>query len=189
MNFHIDSLMRMNPPVNSDYISINDLSDMTVGGQTLYQSFLSEMTEIRLINAVIETTNTTSARVEEERRLYNQERQRRRRSAYDRGAHDRDCEEGEQRGLDKDVLEEKVAKRVARRCARFISEEMRQSRYELENRMVVLEYLLDDPLVYPHLVDYYFKPREAKICAQVVNNVKKELSDVKGVQSTEKLAY
>jgi hypothetical protein len=51
----------MNPSVNNDYISINDLSDMTVGGQTLCQSFVSTMTEIRLINAVIETSNSTSA--------------------------------------------------------------------------------------------------------------------------------
>jgi hypothetical protein len=116
-------------------------------------------------------------------------RQRRCQSAYDREAHDHDCEEGEQRGPDEGVVEEKVARRVARRCVRFISEEMRQSRCGLENRMVVLEYLFDDPLVYPHLPDYYFRPREAKIYAQVVNNVKKELSDVKGVQSAEKLAY
>jgi hypothetical protein len=55
--------------------------------------------------------------------------------------------------------------------------------------MAMLENLFDDPLVYPHLPDYYFKPCEANIYAQVVNNVKKELSDVKGVQSAEKLAY
>jgi hypothetical protein len=34
---------------------------MIVGGQTLYQSFVSAMTEIRLINAIIETSNSTSA--------------------------------------------------------------------------------------------------------------------------------
>jgi hypothetical protein len=50
----------MNPPVNNDYFSINDFSNMTVGGQTLYQSFVSTMIEIRLINAIIETSNSTN---------------------------------------------------------------------------------------------------------------------------------
>jgi hypothetical protein len=55
--------------------------------------------------------------------------------------------------------------------------------------MAVLENLFDDPLVYSHLPDFYFRPREARIYAKVVNNVKRELSDVKGVQCAEKLAY
>jgi hypothetical protein len=55
--------------------------------------------------------------------------------------------------------------------------------------MAVLENLFDDPLVYPHLPNFYFRPCEARIYTKVVNNVKRELSNVKGVQSAKKLAY
>jgi hypothetical protein len=48
-----------------------------------------------------------------------------------------------------------------------------------------MERLLENSLVYPYLLDYYRKPKGAKI----VGSLRLHLQQVKGVQSSEKLAY
>jgi hypothetical protein len=52
--------MKNNPLVNNDSNAINDLSNMTLDRQTLYQPYLSAMTKNKVIDAVIETSNPTS---------------------------------------------------------------------------------------------------------------------------------
>jgi hypothetical protein len=52
--------MKNNPLVNNDSNAINDLSNMTLDRQSLYQPYLSAMTKNKVIDAVIETSNPTS---------------------------------------------------------------------------------------------------------------------------------
>jgi hypothetical protein len=49
--------------------------------------------------------------------------------------------------------------------------------------------MLGNELVFIHLPDYYWRPQEAKACAQIILNLRSELRDVKDVQSTKKLVY
>jgi hypothetical protein len=43
--------------------------------------------------------------------------------------------------------------------------------------------------VHPHLPDYYRKPKDAKIMTNIVGSLRSHLQQVKGVHSSEKLAY
>jgi hypothetical protein len=52
-----------------------------------------------------------------------------------------------------------------------------------------MERLLENSLVYPYLLDYYRKPKGAKIMTNIVGSLRLHLQQVKGVQSSEKLAY
>jgi hypothetical protein len=52
--------MENNPLENNDSNAINDSSDITLGRQSLYQSFVSAITENRVIDTVIETSDSIS---------------------------------------------------------------------------------------------------------------------------------
>jgi hypothetical protein len=56
--------MENNPLENNDSNAINDSFDITLGHQSLHQSFVSAMTEKRVIDAVIETSDSTSASIQ-----------------------------------------------------------------------------------------------------------------------------
>jgi hypothetical protein len=53
MKFHMYSVKEINPPVKNDWNIVYDLSAMTAAGKTLWQSLLSSMTTIQVINVVI----------------------------------------------------------------------------------------------------------------------------------------
>ena len=59
--------------------------------------------------------------------------------------------------------------------------------YGSKNRSAVMEHVLDSPFGYSHLHKYYFRPTEAKVNAQLLLNLQQELSQVKGIQSSEML--
>jgi hypothetical protein len=63
MKFHMGSRRGRNPLLKNDCKPRNDLSEMTVGPKTLYKSLLSSMTVNRVIDTVIESSNSTSVRV------------------------------------------------------------------------------------------------------------------------------
>jgi hypothetical protein len=52
-----------------------------------------------------------------------------------------------------------------------------------------MENILDSPLLRPHFPQFHFRPQEARIYARVVQNLKEDLNEVKGVYSEEELAY
>jgi hypothetical protein len=52
--------MENNPLENNDSNAINDLFDMTLSDQSLYQSFVSAMIENRVIDTVIKISDSTS---------------------------------------------------------------------------------------------------------------------------------
>jgi hypothetical protein len=88
-----------------------------------------------------------------------------------------------------EVVNARVASAVAKRIARVIAQELREHCTRPRNREAVMEWLLGNPLVYPHLPDYYLKPKEAKIYVRLVTNLRAELQEVKGVHSSQELAY
>jgi hypothetical protein len=90
---------------------------------------------------------------------------------------------------DNAVVNARVASVVVKRIARVIVQELRENCNGPRNCEAVMERLLGNPLVYPHLPDYYLKPSEAKIYARLVTNLKVELQQVKGVHSSQELAY
>jgi hypothetical protein len=57
------------------------------------------------------------------------------------------------------------------------------------NREFVIENILDSPLLCPHFPQFHFRPQEAQIYARMVQNLKEDLNEVKGVHSAEELAY
>ena len=73
--------------------------------------------------------------------------------------------------------------------ARFIDDELRKNCEGPKNCVAVMEHVLGNSLVFPHFLDYYLKPSDARIQAKLVCNLKSELQQVKGVHSVEKLAY
>jgi hypothetical protein len=60
MKFHMYSAKEINPPVKNDWNTVYDLSKMTAAGETQWQSLLSYMTTIQVINVVIKPWNSTS---------------------------------------------------------------------------------------------------------------------------------
>jgi hypothetical protein len=52
-----------------------------------------------------------------------------------------------------------------------------------------MENILDSPLLRLHFPQFHFRPQEARIYARVVQNLKEDLNEVKGVHSAEELAY
>jgi hypothetical protein len=94
--------------------------------------------------------------------------------------------EAEEAALDaanNEVVNARVASVVAKWIARVIAQELRENCSGPRNREAVMEWLLGNPLVYPHLPDYYLRPLEAKIYARLVTNLKAELQQVKSVHS------
>ena len=71
---------------------------------------------------------------------------------------------------------------------RFISNELIRLSLGQQGRKVVMEQIFDHDLIHPNLPHFYFKPKEAKIHARVVYNLREELQHVKGVHLAEKLA-
>jgi hypothetical protein len=68
MKFHMYSAKEINPPVKNDWNTVYDLSKMTAAGETQWQSLLSYMTTIQVINVVIKPWNSTSDQGVVERR-------------------------------------------------------------------------------------------------------------------------
>ncbi len=56
-------------------------------------------------------------------------------------------------------------------------------------RGVVMEILLSSSMFKPHFLHYYLPPIEVKVQYALVQSLKVELEEVKGVQSKENLAY
>lgn len=75
------------------------------------------------------------------------------------------------------------------RIAEFISEEFRLHCPGPRNRVAVMESLLENSVVHPNLPDNYRKPKDAKIMTNIVGSIRSQLQQVKGVHSSEKLAY
>ena len=59
----------------------------------------------------------------------------------------------------------------------------------LEGRQVVLERFLRHPSISPHLPSYYLPPKEAAAQKLLIEGLRSDLDEVKGVQSREKLAW
>jgi hypothetical protein len=86
----------------------------------------------------------------------------------------------------------RVASVITKRIARVIAQELREYCSDCtgpRNREAVIERLLGNCLVSPHLPDYYLRPKEAKIYARLITNLRAELQEVKGVHSSQELAY
>ena len=95
-----------------------------------------------------------------------------------------------QRRTDRDeVLNQKQITAVSRRVVNFIANELRTCCSGPLNRCTVMERVLGSPLVFPHLPAYYLRPTEAKVNTQLLQNLRQELSQVKGSHSAEMLAY
>jgi hypothetical protein len=61
-----------------------------------------------------------------------------------------------------EVVNSRVASVVAKRIARMIAQELREHCTGPRNREVVIEWLLGNPLVSPHLPNYYMRPWMSK---------------------------
>jgi hypothetical protein len=92
-------------------------------------------------------------------------------------------------GIPQEYVDLKIVHSTSSRIARFIAEELRVHCPGPRNRVAVIERLLENSLVHPHLPDYYRKPKDAKIMTNIVGSLRSHLQQVKGVHSSEKLAY
>ena len=83
----------------------------------------------------------------------------------------------------------KIVHSTSSRIARFIVEELRVHCPGSRNRVAMMEHLLENWLMHPHLPNYYRKLKDAKIMTNIVGNLISHLQQVKGVHLSEKLAY
>jgi hypothetical protein len=58
-----------------------------------------------------------------------------------------------------------------------------------EGQQAILERFLRHPAISPHLPSYYLPPKEASVQKLLIEGLRSDLNEVKGVQSKEKLAW